>query len=128
VLTRHWRRERWAVAGRRGSPRLEQELDEHRAYVDGLERRVAELEERLDFTERLLAGRRRPRAETEPVRPSDNRPTFRNRVGRSSFLELRMPRQLHPERSEGPAPPSLMLAELVPRFARDEASHCLAPN
>jgi hypothetical protein len=26
-------------------------------YVDGLERRVAELEERLDFTERLLAGK-----------------------------------------------------------------------
>jgi hypothetical protein len=57
MLTRHWRRERWAVVGRGGSPRLEQELDEHRAYVDGLERRVAELEERLDFTERLLAGR-----------------------------------------------------------------------
>jgi hypothetical protein len=29
--------------------------------VDGLERRVAELEERLDFTERLLA--RRPESE-----------------------------------------------------------------
>jgi hypothetical protein len=26
-------------------------------YVDGLERRIAELEERLDFTERLLAQR-----------------------------------------------------------------------
>ena len=57
MLTRHWRRERWAVAGRRESPRLERELDEHRVYVDGLERRVAELEERLDFTERLLAKR-----------------------------------------------------------------------
>ena len=43
--------------GTRESPRLERELDEHRVYVDGLERRVAELEERLDFTERLLAGR-----------------------------------------------------------------------
>ena len=28
-----------------------------REYVDGLEHRVAELEERLDFTERLLAER-----------------------------------------------------------------------
>jgi hypothetical protein len=57
MLTRHWRRERWAVAGHRRSPGLERELDEHRVYVDGLERRVAELEERLDFTERLLAHR-----------------------------------------------------------------------
>jgi hypothetical protein len=57
MLTRHWRRERWAMAGRGVSPRLERELDEHREYVDGLERRVAELEERLDFTERLLAQR-----------------------------------------------------------------------
>ena len=58
VLTRHWRRDRWALAGRGiPSPRLERELDEHRVYVDGLERRVAELEERLDFTERLLAKR-----------------------------------------------------------------------
>lgn len=57
MLTRHWRRDRWAAVGRAGSPRLERELDEHRVYVDGLERRVAELEERLDFTERLLAKR-----------------------------------------------------------------------
>ena len=33
------------------------EIDEQREYVDSLERRVAELEERLDFTERLLAQR-----------------------------------------------------------------------
>jgi energy-converting hydrogenase Eha subunit G len=57
MLTRRWRRERWAMAGGGVSPRLERELDEHRVYVDGLERRVAELEERLDFTERLLAQR-----------------------------------------------------------------------
>ena len=57
MLTRRWRRERWAMAGHGVSPRLERELDEHRVYVDGLERRVAELEERLDFTERLLAQR-----------------------------------------------------------------------
>ncbi len=56
AMTRRWRRERWAMPGG-GSPRLERELDEHRVYVDGLERRVAELEERLDFTERLLAGK-----------------------------------------------------------------------
>jgi hypothetical protein len=57
MVTRHRRRERWAVAHRGGSPRLERELDEQRGYVDSLERRVAELEERLDFTERLLAKR-----------------------------------------------------------------------
>jgi hypothetical protein len=57
MMTRHWRRERWIMAGRGVSPRLERELDEQRVYVDGLERRVAELEERLDFTERLLARR-----------------------------------------------------------------------
>lgn len=33
------------------------ELDRQRSYVEDLERRVVELEERLDFTERLLAGR-----------------------------------------------------------------------
>ena len=58
MMTRHWRRERWAMARRAEySPRLERELDEHRVYVDTLERRVAELEERLDFTERLLSKR-----------------------------------------------------------------------
>lgn len=57
MLTRHRRRERWAMVGPGASPRLERELDEHRVYVDGLERRVAELEDRLDFTERLLAKR-----------------------------------------------------------------------
>ena len=57
MMTRHWRRERWAMAHRADSPRLEREMDEQRVYVDSLERRVAELEERLDFTERLLAKR-----------------------------------------------------------------------
>jgi len=32
-------------------------------YIDALETRVSELEERLDFTERLLADRRAPSAE-----------------------------------------------------------------
>ena len=40
-----------------GSSRLSEELEDHRRYVDQLENRVAELENRLDFTERLLAGR-----------------------------------------------------------------------
>jgi hypothetical protein len=35
MLTRHWRRERWAVAGRGGSPRLERELDEHHRTAAG---------------------------------------------------------------------------------------------
>jgi hypothetical protein len=57
MVSRHWRRERWAMAGSGGSPRLERDLEQQRLYVDELERRVAELEERLDFAERLLARR-----------------------------------------------------------------------
>jgi hypothetical protein len=57
MVARHRRRERWANALSGPSPRLERELDEHREYVDTLERRVADLEERLDFAERLLAQR-----------------------------------------------------------------------
>lgn len=42
--------------------KLEQKLarnaDEQQAYIDSLESRVSELEERLDFTERLLAERK----------------------------------------------------------------------
>ena len=65
MAARHWRRERWVHALPGGSPRVDRELDEYREYVDGLERRVAELEERLDFTERLLA--RRNQAASDPV-------------------------------------------------------------
>jgi hypothetical protein len=47
------------LEGRPGlTPRLQQDLEEvhHRlADVDGLQQRVADLEERLDFAERLLA-------------------------------------------------------------------------
>ena len=57
MMARHWGRRRWVHAPPGASPRGEQELDEQREYVDNLERRVADLEERLDFTERLLAQR-----------------------------------------------------------------------
>jgi hypothetical protein len=57
MMARQRRREHWARAIPSSPPRLERELDEQREYVDSLERRVAELEERLDFTERLLAQR-----------------------------------------------------------------------
>jgi hypothetical protein len=57
MVARQRRRERWAHAYPGPSPRTERELDEHREYVDRLERRVTDLEERLDFTERLLARR-----------------------------------------------------------------------
>jgi hypothetical protein len=45
--------------GFRGDRRLERAggLDDQQSYIDSLETRVAELEERLDFTERLVAGR-----------------------------------------------------------------------
>jgi hypothetical protein len=57
MVARHWRRERWAHSFPGPSTRSERELDDQREYVDSLERRVADLEERLDFTERLLAQR-----------------------------------------------------------------------
>ena len=69
------RRERWAMMGPRGyapwwytrdrydrsrdvqaPPR--REPDSQQSYIDSLETRVSDLEERLDFTERLLASRR----------------------------------------------------------------------
>ncbi|MFL5576711.1 MAG: hypothetical protein ACJ79S_12160 [Gemmatimonadaceae bacterium] len=48
-----------------GAPPVWRELEEQRGTVDALESRVAELEQRLDFTERLLAERRESRP---PVR------------------------------------------------------------
>jgi hypothetical protein len=72
------RRERWAMMGPRGyapwwymrdphyrSREYErapsrQPSDDQQSYIDSLETRVSELEERLDFTERLLANRREP--------------------------------------------------------------------
>lgn len=52
----------WNGCGRRGQRydgRLEErgDVEDQRAYIESLESRVAELEERLDFTERLVAGR-----------------------------------------------------------------------
>jgi hypothetical protein len=52
----------WARCGRRGDwhPRDTRErdvADEGQSYVEALESRVSELEERLDFTERLVASR-----------------------------------------------------------------------
>jgi len=78
VVARRRRWERWAMMGRpRGypvypgwwdsrewrTPRREpatrrQGSEEQQEYIDALESRVAQLEERLDFTEQLLAGRR----------------------------------------------------------------------
>lgn len=44
--------------GRRcGGPAPDRDLQEQRSYIEALGSRVGQLEERLDFTERLLAGR-----------------------------------------------------------------------
>ena len=64
MMARRRRRERWTHAFPGGASRGDWELDEQRDYVDSLERRVAELEERLDFTERLLAGRNQAASDT----------------------------------------------------------------
>ncbi len=49
------RRRRWERWHER--PARDGELEAQRSTIDALETRVAQLEERLDFTERLLAGR-----------------------------------------------------------------------
>ena len=64
MVARHWRRERWAHTFPGPSTRRERELGEDRDYVDSLERRVADLEDRLDFTERLLAQRNQGASDT----------------------------------------------------------------
>lgn len=48
------RRRRWDQWP--GWAERDRELETHRSTIDVLESRVAQLEERLDFTERLLAG------------------------------------------------------------------------
>lgn len=52
AAARHRRRAHWSAR--------QQELDDYREYVERLERRVVDLEDRLDFTERLLAQRNQP--------------------------------------------------------------------
>jgi len=54
----HGRRHRWERNTRPAArPELDEETRARLAMVDQLETRVSELENRLDFTERLLAGR-----------------------------------------------------------------------
>jgi hypothetical protein len=52
------RRRRWERLGEGGASRVSREQEDQRSYVEALETRVSELEERLDFTERLIAGRK----------------------------------------------------------------------
>jgi hypothetical protein len=59
------RRHRWAGPGygrREVPPDMGKRLEDQATTVDVLESRVAQLEERLDFAERLLAGRSTPAA------------------------------------------------------------------
>lgn len=51
--SREWNGPERTQVNKSKSPRVEDES----SYIDALETRVSELEERLDFTERLLAGR-----------------------------------------------------------------------
>ena len=58
LATRRRRWNRWAGPGRHEvPPEMGKRLEDQVTTVDALESRVAQLEERLDFTERLLAGR-----------------------------------------------------------------------
>jgi hypothetical protein len=58
LASRRRRWGRWAEPGRREvPPDVGKRLEDQATTVDALESRVAQLEERLDFTERLLAGR-----------------------------------------------------------------------
>jgi hypothetical protein len=63
MFMRHSRRERWnmrhagyGISRRDGGDA--RDLESQRSYVDALETRIAQLEERLDFTEKLVSGRR----------------------------------------------------------------------
>ena len=75
MIVRHWQRREgrrmveatsgWYDSGEFYSPRKARKLarraqGDQQQYIDSLETRVSELEERLDFTERLLAERREP--------------------------------------------------------------------
>jgi hypothetical protein len=61
--TRARRWSRWAGPGRRDYPLdMGKRLEDQATTVEALESRIAQLEERLDFTERLLAGRSTPAA------------------------------------------------------------------
>lgn len=53
MVMRRRRWERWQAPPARDG----RELEEQRTYIESLESRVSQLEERLDFTERLLASR-----------------------------------------------------------------------
>jgi hypothetical protein len=59
LVYRAWRRARPCVAVESGEYRGRDLAgrDEQQDYIDALESRVSELEERLDFTERLLASK-----------------------------------------------------------------------
>lgn len=79
IALRRWRWRRWAMVeggpyapylwgnpswyGHRAPERWRpdhsapEEIERQRAHIDALENKLAELEERLDFTERLLEGR-----------------------------------------------------------------------
>ncbi|HEX3235754.1 MAG TPA: hypothetical protein VHR41_16265 [Gemmatimonadales bacterium] len=58
--TRRRRWSRWAPPDRDVRLEMGKRLEDQASFVDALESRVAQLEERLDFTERLLAGRSAP--------------------------------------------------------------------
>jgi hypothetical protein len=82
AVMRRRRWERWAMMGPQGygpysawwgpgrhprrheqqarASRAEGDQDQQQAYIESLETRITQLEERLDFTERLLEGRREP--------------------------------------------------------------------
>jgi hypothetical protein len=82
-----WQYRRWMAVGPRGHPRssgwydssefyapkkpgatpTRDKTDDQQAYIDALESRVSDLEERLDFTERLLAGRRESEIKHSPL-------------------------------------------------------------
>jgi hypothetical protein len=52
-----WPHERYGPPPDAGEPVASADLEQQQSYIDGLESRVSELEERLDFTERMLVKR-----------------------------------------------------------------------
>ncbi len=63
AMMRRWRWERRAMMRYGhglddGGTKFQHELQSQRSYIEELESRIAQLEEKLDFTERLVSGRR----------------------------------------------------------------------
>lgn len=62
---RKWTRGSWDPSHDEPGSVDRAELEDQRNYIEGMEARIAELENRLDFAERLLAGRHEAQSQVQ---------------------------------------------------------------